>query len=94
MAGERGWSLQVASDIIRDGLGVELLDASRRIRAEVFRCDADHTVTVTHYDDEERPSRELLDWYYAEAARRLVAFEDGSPLPERSAWRGLVQAGT
>jgi hypothetical protein len=91
MAGMQGWSLQVASDVIRDGLGVELLDARRMIRAEVFRCDADHTVTVTHYEGGEPASPEILDWYYAEAARRLDVFEDGSPLPERSGWRAVGQ---
>lgn len=73
--------------MIHDGLGVELLDAKRVIRAEVFRCDADHTVTVTHYDDGGPVPPEILDWYYAEATRRLDAFEEGSPLPARSAWR-------
>jgi hypothetical protein len=79
--------------VIRDGLGVELLDVQRRIRAEVFRCDADHTVTVTHYDGGEQLPQEIVDWYYAEAARRLGAFEDGCPLPDRSAWRGVQQDG-
>jgi hypothetical protein len=91
VSGRHGWSLQLASDVIRDGLGVELLDATRAIRAEVFRCDADHTVTVTHYGDGEPAPPEVVDWYYAEAARRLDAFEDGSPLPDRSAWRGERQ---
>jgi len=85
--GRQGWSLQLASDAIRDGLGMELLDAKRMIRAEVFRCDADHTVTVTHVGKPAPP--EILDWYYAAAARRLDPFEDGSALLERAAWRGV-----
>jgi hypothetical protein len=40
------WSTQTASDVIHDGLGVELLDAEGVIRATVFRCDADLTVTL------------------------------------------------
>jgi hypothetical protein len=86
MAGRDGWSLQVASDVIRDGLALELLDDQGRMRAEVFRCDADHTVTVTHFDAEPIPPQ-ILVWYHTEAARELDPFEDGSPLPERSAWR-------
>lgn len=84
----RTWSIQMASDVIRDGLGVELLDATRAVRAEVFRCDADHTVTVSHFGGGEAPPADVVEWYYAEAARRLDRFEDDSPLPERSAWRG------
>lgn len=40
------WTTQLASDIVRDGLGLELLDTPYRVVAEVFRCDADHTVTI------------------------------------------------
>ena len=36
---------QVASDVVRDGLGVELIDEENRVLAEVFLCDADHTVS-------------------------------------------------
>lgn len=87
--GEGEWSLQVASDIARDGLGVELLDVRGKVRAEVFRCDSDHTVTVSHFDGAEPAPPAVLDWYYAEAALRLESFEDGSPLPALSAWHGL-----
>ena len=82
------WSMQVASDVLRDGLGVELLDASRSIRAEVFRCDADNTVVVV-YSGGGRPPIDVLDWFYAEAMVRLGTFEDGSPLPARREWRGV-----
>src|SRR4051794_1065006 len=41
-----GFRIQLASDIVRDGLGVELLDSDDRVVAEVFRCDADNTVIV------------------------------------------------
>ncbi len=91
MLEERGWSIQVASDVIRDGLGVELIDAEGDVRAEVFRCDMDLTVTVSYFGGREPAPPEVIAWYYAEAASRLGSFEDGSPLPERSAWRGLKE---
>jgi hypothetical protein len=81
------WSIQVASDVLRDGLGVELLDASRAVRAEVFRCDADNTVAV--YLGGQRPPTDVLEWFYGEAMVRLGTFEDGSPLPARSEWRSV-----
>lgn len=93
MKGEQDWSSQLASDVIRDGIGLELLDGRRTVRAEVFRCDADHTVTVSYFDGGEPVPTEVLDGYYGEAARRLDPFEDGSPLPDRSAWRGLRRDG-
>ncbi|AVB27146.1 hypothetical protein CXB36_02605 [Pseudomonas syringae pv. syringae] len=31
---------QIASDVIRDGLGIELVDANGQVCAEVLRCDA------------------------------------------------------
>lgn len=40
------WRMQLASDIVRDGLGLELLVEQNRVAAEVFRCDTNHTVTV------------------------------------------------
>ena len=50
----------MASDVIRDGLGLELLDITGAVRAEVFRCDADHTVTVSHFEGNEAPSAEVV----------------------------------
>jgi hypothetical protein len=32
--------MQIASDVIRDGLGVELLDGDGNVASDVFRCDA------------------------------------------------------
>ena len=43
---------QVASDVIREGLGAELIDASGNVVAEVFRCDADHNVIVSTLGDD------------------------------------------
>lgn len=76
----RPWALQIASDLKRDGLAVELLNESREVVAEVFRCDADKTVKVNVFEADVPDAilRELI-----EAAReRLGTFEDGTPLPE------------
>jgi len=72
---------QVASDLIRDGLGVELIDQRGDVLAEIFRCDADHTLVleVFHADI---PSPEI-DALILDAYERLERFEDGTPLPPR-----------
>lgn len=74
------WTMQIASDVIRDGLGLELVDSSGDIAAEVFRCDADHSVTVRRFDDSvpDDVLAELVD----HARRCLSPFEDGTPLPD------------
>jgi len=41
------YRFQVASDIVRDGLGVELTDSRGNVLAEVFRCDADNSLKVS-----------------------------------------------
>ena len=40
------FTTQIASDLIRDGLGVEPLDPASEVIAEIFRSDANHTVTL------------------------------------------------
>lgn len=70
---------QVASDIIRDGLGVELTDAEGTVLAEVFRCNADHSLKVALFRDD-------LPFLQVEklvqiAREELVSFENGTPLP-------------
>ena len=40
-----------ASDIEGEGLGVELLNASGDVVAEVFRCDADQSIIVSTLDN-------------------------------------------
>lgn len=77
--------IQTASDIHRDGLGVELI-ADDRVVAEVFRCSADHTLVVTTF------GHDLLLVAVAEIVsltrERLGAFEDGTPLPilKKESW--------
>jgi hypothetical protein len=73
------WHLQIASDVIRDGLGMELLDGVENIAAEVFRCDADHTVTLRVFV--EGVPQVVIDELVEVSRKHLEAFEDGSPLP-------------
>lgn len=42
---------QVVSDVDRDGLGVELVPVVGVAVAEIFRCDADHTLSVTTFGE-------------------------------------------
>jgi hypothetical protein len=72
------WSTQVASDIIRDGLGVELLNPEGHVVAEVFRCDANHTVSFAQFV--EGVPLHAIDLLLGQARERLDPFEDGTPL--------------
>lgn len=74
---------QVASDVVRDGLGVELTDDDRNVVAEVFRCDANNTLTISLFS-EELPFMEV-EKLVRVARRELIQFEDGTPLPAASA---------
>lgn len=74
------WTTQIASDILRDGLGLELRDGSGAIAAEVFRCDADHSVTVRRFG--ERVPDDVLAEFIEHARQCLHPFEDGTSLPE------------
>lgn len=69
------WRTQVASDVIRDGLGVELLDGENQIAAEVFLCDADPTVSASLFV-ETIPLHEL-EMLMARAKERLDQFGGG-----------------
>ena len=73
------YRFQVASDVIRDGLGVELTDAAGEVLAEVFRCDADRSVKVTLFCDD-LPFLQVEKLLQV-AREELVSFEDGTPLP-------------
>jgi len=76
--GEIKLRTQIASDVVRDGLGVELISASGNVLAEVFRRDADHTVTFSAFatDIPLDAVRMLIE----RALDRLDPFEDGTPL--------------
>jgi hypothetical protein len=72
------YTTQVASDIDRDGLGVELLDEARNVVAEVFRSDREHTVCVNTFSNE--IPLEALEQLLTRARERLEPFENGKPL--------------
>lgn len=75
------YGFQVASDVLRDGLGVELIDADGNVLAEVFRCDADNSLTVSLFQaGVPFPQVEKL---VLMARESLGSFEDGTPLPVR-----------
>ncbi len=72
------WATQIASDVVRDGLGVELLDGQQQVVAEVFRCDADHTVFLSLFV--KQVPLHALEMLVSSAKERLDPFEDGTPL--------------
>lgn len=73
------FSMQAASDVIRDGLGVELIVGRGDPVAEVFRCDADHSLSLNTFGNDVPlvELEKLIAW----ARERLEPFEDGRPLP-------------
>lgn len=71
---------QSASDLQRDGLGVELLDSRQQVVAEVFRSDRDKTVEVSIFVDSLPLAS--VEQLIATAKKRLDPFEDGTPLRE------------
>jgi len=74
------FTTQVASDVIRDGLGVELLDSSGQVVAEVFRCDSDKTVVMTTFGND--LPLHAVETLLERARSRLDPFEDGTPLSQ------------
>lgn len=72
------YSTRVASDVIRGGLGVELISEAGGVVAEIFSCDRDHTVIVStfSYDIPLQAIEQLM----ALAKDRLEPFEDGTSL--------------
>lgn len=70
---------QVASDVMRDGLGVELIDSDGNVLAEIFRCDVDNTLKFFSFA-EELPFP-LVEKLVLIARKNLGNFEDGSQLP-------------
>lgn len=69
---------QVASDVHRDGLGLELLSGDEVV-AEVFRCDADHSLIITTFNND--VPLVVIEEFIAVARDRLREFHDGTPLP-------------
>ena len=73
--------MQLASDIKRDGLGLELITADGDVVAEIFRSDADHTLIVTTFGHD--IPLVALEELISSARKRLAEFEDGTPLPQK-----------
>lgn len=72
---------QFAADIVRDGMSLELTDERWNVLAKVFRCDADHTLTVFVFA-EGLPFTEI-ERLVLRARKELGPFEDGTPLPDQ-----------
>ena len=75
------YRFQVASDVIRDGLGVELAETDGNVLAEVFRCDTDRSLKISLFCDELPFSQ--VEKLVQMAREELSPFEDGTPLPSR-----------
>ncbi|TGN94165.1 MULTISPECIES: hypothetical protein [unclassified Burkholderia] len=75
----REFRLQTASDVLRDGLGLELLNDNGEVVAEVFRSDAKNSLEVSLF--EKNLPFVQIERLLKEARRLLGTFEDGSSLP-------------
>lgn len=79
------YSVRIVSDIIRDGLGAELLDENGNVIAEVFRCDRDKSLTISTFND--GISLTQIEEFIQASRKRLEPFEDGTPLPSSESTR-------
>lgn len=79
----RLYKFQIASDVVRDGLGVELLDESGNVLAEVFRGDKDKTVVLNTFNND--VPIESITALLEIAKERLDPFEDNTPIS--SIWK-------
>ena len=61
----------VASDVDRDGLGLELWQGEKQV-AEIFRSDRKRELTITLW--EENLPLEIIDGFIADAKNRLLPF--------------------
>jgi hypothetical protein len=61
-------------------MGVELLDSSGEIVAEVFRSDREKTVVESVFGV--RPPDDALELMRSRASQDLDPFEDGTPLDQ------------
>ena len=76
------YTLMNASDIVRDGLGVELVDMNQQTVAEAFRCDRDQTVVVNTFGNDIPLDAMSALLRYAQSY--LEPFENGKPLDQAS----------
>lgn len=74
------YTFRVASDIVRDGLGVELLTESGEVVAEVFRCGSDRTITLSTFTNDIPVA--AIETLLSNAMVRLDPFSNGSPIGE------------
>jgi hypothetical protein len=74
------FKMQLASNVIEDGLGLELLSPAGDVVADVFRSDRDRSVDLKIWDSSV-PSESICA-LASEALRRLDPFEDGTPLAQ------------
>jgi hypothetical protein len=72
--------MQLASNVIEDGLGLELLNSAGDVVADVFRSDRERSVDLKIWDRSvpDQSVRELA----SEALLLLDPFEDGTPLAQ------------
>jgi len=78
--GSAEYKMQLASDVERDGLGLELLGPNGGVVAEVFRSDRARTVVLTTFRDD--VPLDAVQHLIGRALERLDPFEDGAPLAE------------
>ncbi|HEY4342256.1 MAG TPA: hypothetical protein VGM97_20095 [Steroidobacteraceae bacterium] len=84
------FTYQLASDVIRDGMALEMLDLDGVVVAEVFRSDAAHSVELQAFR-EDIPDGAIRD-LAAAAIERLGPFEDGKPLSAALNYATLLKA--
>jgi hypothetical protein len=80
----------LASNVIEDGLGLELLNSAGDVVADVFRSDRNRTVDLKVWD-KSVPSESICA-LASEALRRLDPFEDGTPLAQARNYDLLIDA--
>jgi hypothetical protein len=83
------FSFQLASDVIRDGMSLELLDANGEVVAEVFRSDVEHSVQLNTF--QMGLAADAIRELAAAAVQRLGPFEDGTPLEAAMHYDALVE---
>ena len=71
---------QFTSDVVRNGVGLELTDERWNPLAVVFRCDANKTLTISLFA-KGLPFTEI-EKLVRVARNELRPFEDGTPLPD------------
>jgi hypothetical protein len=86
--GNSSFAYQLASDLDRDGMALELIDARGNVVAEVFRFDAEHSVKLATFQ-EGLPSSAIQD-LASTAIARLGPFEDGTPLDTAADYADLL----